>query len=237
MSNNEVNFYLPENNWGFLTEERINKLREIYNQVGDNTCPRRGKVLKFLETNFNNLKCIVVGMDPYPSMYEASGAEQTVATGRSFEVGNMSSWLQKVPQASVRNILCAVYYAVTGIKKPLADIRKEIECGEFLIPSPSCWFDNLEKQGVLWLNAALTVEPGKPGSHQKYWDDFMTDLAKYIVENSDAVWMLWGNNAQERFGDIVPLEKQIRCQHPRMQGFIDENPFKQVDSINWRGEF
>lgn len=233
MSN--AGFYIPNNNWGFLTEGRIKELQNIHEVVGDDTCPKNGDVLRFFMTDFKNLKCIIVGMDPYPTLYKKFGVEIPVATGRSFEVGNMDSWLQKVPQASVRNILCAVYYALTGVKKPLADIRDEIESGEFIIPSPSCWFDNLEKQGVLWLNAALTVKPGKPGSHQKYWDSFMTDLAQYIVENSDAVWMLWGNNAQERFGDIIPLEKQIRCQHPRMQGFIDENPFKQVSSIDWRG--
>lgn len=233
----DAGFYIPNNNWGFLTEDRIKELQNIHEVVGDDTCPRNGDVLRFLMTDFKNLKCIIVGMDPYPTLYKKFGVEIPVATGRSFEVGNMDSWLQKVPQASVRNILCAAYYALTGVKKPLADIRDEIESGEFVIPSPPCWFDNLEKHGVLWLNAALTVEPGKPGSHQKYWDDFMIDLARYIAENSDAVWMLWGNNAQERFGDIIPIEKQIRCQHPRMQGFIDENPFKQVSNIDWRGEF
>ena len=148
---NNTSFYIPDNNWGFLTEDRIKELQNIHEVVGDDTCPKNENVLRFLMADFKNLKCIIVGMDPYPTLYEKSGKQMTVATGRSFEVGNMDSWLQKVPQASVRNILCTVYYALTGVKKPLADIRDEIESGEFIIPSPSCWFDNLEKQGKIFM--------------------------------------------------------------------------------------
>jgi uracil-DNA glycosylase len=233
-NNYSKGFPVPDNNWGFIDRRREAMLENIYAQTGGDIYPVRENVLRFLRTDFGSLKCVIVGMDPYPSPYvDEQGRCCPVATGRSFEVSNMSSWLQKVPQASARNILCAVYYAVTGNKKPLAEIRKEIIAGAFAIPSPHEWFDYTEKQGVLWLNESLTVRPGFPGSQERIWEEFMTELSGHIVGNTESVWMLWGNAAQKRFGDIVPQGRKIEAMHPRMQGFIDENPFSKIHNVKW----
>lgn len=54
-----------------------------------------------------------------------------------------------------------------------------------------------ENQGIFLLNSALTVETGKPGSHQKYWNDFIKSVVTFISINNPCVWMLWGHKAQQ----------------------------------------
>jgi uracil-DNA glycosylase len=54
------------------------------------------------------------------------------------------------------------------------------------------WID----QGVLLLNAALTVEAGNPNSHTKYWLPFINGVVDYISKHTEfCIWMLWGSKA------------------------------------------
>ncbi|WP_121066792.1 uracil-DNA glycosylase [Maribacter vaceletii] len=89
-----------------------------------------------------------------------------------------------------------------GVKHPpsLVNIFKELET-DLNIPYPVS--GNLErwaKQGVLLLNATLTVQEGKPGSHQKKgWETFtdavITELSK---QKEGVVFMLWGGYAKKK---------------------------------------
>ena len=93
----------------------------------------------------------------------------------------------------------------------------------------------MENQGVLFLNASLTVEPGKPDSHRKIWDKFMTKLIKYISQNKNIKWLLWGDKAKTRVLPIIDESTAIISQHPRLDGFVKENCFKEIKEINWYG--
>lgn len=229
-------FKIPENNWNFINEERIKELEKIYENI-DDFFPREDKVLRFLESDFNNLKYIIVGMEPYPSSYNIGTTVVPEATGRSFEVSSMSTktWASKFKQSSLRNILKTIYYNEKGEIKKLDDIRNEIENGKFKISNPAKWFDEMEEQGVLFLNASLTVEPYNVGSHTKLWNDFMTNLIKHIDKNSNAKWILWGNDAKLRVYDLVDKNKCILSCHPRLPQFVDENCFQYTKDVNWMG--
>lgn len=230
-------FKIPENNWNFINEKRISELKKIHESISD-FFPRKDKVLRFLESDFNNLKYIIVGMEPYPSSYEIDGTVIPEATGRSFEVSSMQNktWASKFKQSSLRNILKTIYYNETGKIIKLDEIRKEIENDMFKILDPTAWFDEMEKQGVLFLNASLTVEPYNVGSHTNLWNDFMTNLIEYINKNSNAKWMLWGNDAKARVYDLVDKDKCILSCHPRLAKFVDENCFQYAKDINWTGK-
>lgn len=89
-----------------------------------------------------------------------------------------------------------------GIKIPpsLKNIYKEIE-QELSLPMPhtgdlSKWAD----QGVLLLNAVLTVRQKQPGSHQKRgWEHFTDAVIKKISDQkSGVVFLLWGNFARSK---------------------------------------
>lgn len=220
----------------FLNDENIQHLNQIKNEIGDNYYPLKENVLRFLQLNLNDIKCIIVGMDPYPSDYVFNGQTIPVATGRSFEVGNVTNWQEKFKQSSLRNILKTIYYNETKNIKSLEKIREEITTENFKIKEPKDWFNDMEKQGVMFLNASLTLVPHIPGSHSKIWLPFMIKLISYINSNTNAKWLLWGQNAQDLVYPLIDNEEKLICtMHPRLAGFVKENCFEKIPEINWTG--
>lgn len=89
-----------------------------------------------------------------------------------------------------------------GIKPPpsLVNIYKELHTDVgFTIPNHgnlSSWAE----QGVLLLNATLTVRAGEPGSHQKKgWEQFTDAVIKLVSDEKEhCVFMLWGSYARSK---------------------------------------
>ena len=82
----------------------------------------------------------------------------------------------------------------------LKNIFKEIETD---LGVKMSGYPNLEKwarQGVLLLNAVLTVRPGEAASHSRIgWQEFTDAVIKYISDNcSGVVFLLWGNFARTK---------------------------------------
>lgn len=124
----------------------------------------------FNQTPFNKLKVVIIGQDPY------HGAGQ--AHGLSFSVQN-------------------------GIKPPpsLVNIYKEIQRDiGIAMPKEYGNLTNWAQQGVLLLNAALTVRDGEPFSHAKFgWADFTDSVIQKISDNKKGVvFLLWGKFAQDK---------------------------------------
>lgn len=217
----------------FLTDEIRNEISKIETEINKTGYfPEKKNILRFMENDLNNVKVIIVGMEPYPSYYEDNKPE---ATGRSFEVASVKDWNQKFKQSSLRNILKTVYFNETGRNEKLEVIRKEIQDGSFSISSPEKWFDNLEKQGVLFLNATLTVIPENVDTHTALWEKFINELILYIEEkNQNVIWFLWGQKAQDRILPFIKEEKAVCCHHPRLTEFVTENCFGKVKDIVWK---
>lgn len=106
-----------------------------------------------------------------------------------------------------------------GIRKPpsLVNICKELE-SDLGIPVPRD--GNLEawaEQGVLLLNATLTVRANMPGSHQKKgWEHFTDAVIKTISDQKKGiVFLLWGNFAQTKT-ELIDKEKHfiLTAAHP-----------------------
>lgn len=79
---------------------------------------------------------------------------------------------------------------------------------------------NLEhwaKQGVLLLNATLTVSAGNPGSHQgRGWEEFTDAVIKNLSDTKEhIVFLLWGKYAQEK-GKVIDGKKHLvlKAAHP-----------------------
>lgn len=138
-----------------------------------------------------------------------------------------------------------------GVEFPpsLLNIFKEIET-DLGIPKPSS--GNLERwasQGVLLLNATLTVRAHQAGSHQKKgWEKF-TDAAINILnsEKKHVVFFLWGSYAQKK-GETIDQSKHLvlKSVHPSpfsaSQGFFGNKHFSRcneylkmhgIEPINW----
>jgi len=126
-----------------------------------------------------------------------------------------------------------------GVKPPpsLNNIYKELE-SDLGIKRPD--HGNLEKwgvQGVLLLNALLTVEKGCPGSHaNKGWETFTDQiLSKINSQKSNVVFILWGKKAQDKCHFIDPnLHLVIKSSHPSPysahNGFLGSKPFSRANS-------
>ena len=98
-----------------------------------------------------------------------------------------------------------------GVKVPpsLNNIYKEL-AADLGLPVPAHGdLRSWARQGVLLLNAALTVEEGKPASHQgKGWEE-ITDavVAAVAAKTEPCVFLLWGNHARKKAAKINGLGK------------------------------
>ena len=210
-------------------------LSDIEKAIGDDYYPTRENVLRFASNDLDQVRHVIVGMDPYPSWNAEKNCPQ--ATGRSFEVSELAGedWDYKIKQASLRNILKALHYNATGRNIPLKSIRMDIELGLFAIASPTQWFDALEAQGVLFLNSTLTVAPERPGSHRALWQPFREQLIPYMIDRG-ITWHLWGKDAQGEYGELLAEgEKILRACHPRLAEFVHHNTFTEARDVNWLG--
>ncbi len=126
-----------------------------------------------------------------------------------------------------------------GIEFPpsLINIFKEIE-RDFGKPTPlSGNLTRWAKQGVLLLNATLTVRAHQAGSHQgKGWETFTDAIIKILSEKCDhLVFMLWGNYAQQK-GAVIDTQKHLvlKTVHPSplsaYRGFIGCGHFSSANN-------
>jgi len=114
----------------------------------------------------------------------------------------------------------------------LLNIFKEIERDLGIAKPTSGNLIRWAQQGVLLLNATLTVQAHAAGSHQgRGWETF-TDAAihKLASEKEGLVFMLWGSYAQKK-GDFIEINKHLvlKSVHPSplsaYRGFIGNNHF------------
>ncbi|MDI3520530.1 MAG: uracil-DNA glycosylase [Anaerophaga sp.] len=106
-----------------------------------------------------------------------------------------------------------------GIRQPpsLQNIFKEIANDTGTPPPPSGDLTRWARQGVLLLNATLTVRARTPGSHQgKGWEQFTDAAIKVVSETRDnIVFLLWGRYAQNKAALINPSKHLVlKAAHP-----------------------
>ena len=138
-----------------------------------------------------------------------------------------------------------------GIKIPpsLKNIYKELYSDLGIPPRSDGDLTGWAKEGVLLLNAVLTVEKDKPASHRKLGWERLTDYIIKLVNEKDTpvVFILWGNFAKEKVKFITnPIHCVITSPHPSpfsaRYGFFGSKPFsrtneflksKNLKEINW----
>jgi len=107
----------------------------------------------------------------------------------------------------------------SGVKLPpsLRNIFKEIASDLGGTAQADGNLERWAEQGVLLLNAVLTVEAGKSNSHaKKGWEIFTDFIIKYLGEReSPAVFLLWGKNAQSK-ESLINGDKHLilKAAHP-----------------------
>ena len=181
--------------------------------------PPKTKILKALTTtDYNDVKVVILGQDPYHGVGEANGLAFSVSDGI------------KLPP-SLRNIYKELHDDL-GI--PISN-KGNLEC----------W----AKEGVLLLNAVLTVEKDKPASHKNVgWETFTdTIIQKLNEKETPVVFILWGAFARSKKKYITnPKHLVIESPHPSpfsaSYGFFGSKPFSRTNNfliknhippINW----
>ncbi len=106
-----------------------------------------------------------------------------------------------------------------GVKPPpsLVNIFKEIVSDLGIKPPSHGNLESWAKQGVMLLNATLTVRADQAGSHQnKGWENFTDSVIKTISDQrQNVVFILWGNYARAKKNLIDPAKQLIlEAAHP-----------------------
>ena len=119
----------------------------------------------------------------------------------------------------------------------LKNIFKEIESDLGIRMSGYPNLENWARQGVLLLNAVLTVRSGEAASHSKIgWQEFTDAVIRYISDNCEGVvFMLWGNFARTK-RDLIDRSRHhvLEAAHPSplaRGAFFGCRHFSQANSL------
>ncbi len=183
--------------------------------------PRDMMFQAFKFTSPQDLKAVIIGQDPYHNPGQAMGMSFSVPRGMDLPPSLVNIYKE--------------------IEKDLG-IKMDFENGD-LTP----W----AKQGVLLLNAYLSVRAGVPLSHQRpEYEKFIADTLKYIETlDQPIVYMLWGGFAKKYESKITnPKHLILKANHPsplsaNRGGWFNNHLFSKcneylaengVDEINWQ---
>lgn len=124
------------------------------------------------------------------------------------------------------------------IPPSLKNIYKELESDIGCYIPNNGYLKKWADQGVLLLNAALTVRAGEANSHRKIgWETFTDNIIKLLNEREDPiVFILWGNNAIGKEKLITnPQHYIIKSVHPSplsaSRGFFGSKPFSKTNEF------
>lgn len=164
--------------WEEILKEEITRpyfeelMRHVASEYEQHTCfpPKELIFEAFNQCSFDAVKVVIIGQDPYHGVGEANGLCFSVADG------------VRIPP-SLRNIF-----------REMSD-----DLGTVFLPT-SGNLQSWAQQGVLLLNATLTVRQDSPNSHKHLkWSQFTDAVIEFINSKKEGVvFVLWGSFAQKK---------------------------------------
>lgn len=162
----------------------------------------------FAATQFEQVKVVILGQDPYHGPGQAHGLSFSVRPGIQ-------------PPPSLLNIYQELSHDIAG----------------FALPEHGC-LQSWANQGVLLLNTVLTVEAGRPNSHQQLgWERFTDKVISQLNQHREGlVFLLWGSHARRKGQGIDPRRHHIlTAPHPSPlsahRGFFGCRHFSQTNQL------
>jgi uracil-DNA glycosylase len=203
------------NSWDIILKEEFNA--DYFKKIIDNVKEeyRKNVVYPYFDnifnalkyTDYDDVKVVILGQDPYHGVGEAHGL--------SFSV-------------------------LEGVRKPpsLQNIFKELKDDLGINEPPHGSLTKWAKQGVLLLNAVLTVKKDVPASHRGIgWELFTDAIIKKLNEkDTPIVFILWGNFARSKKQFITnSIHYIIESPHPSPfsadRGFFGSRPFSKTNKF------
>jgi len=203
----------------FIESEDCDKIYErlkFDSKRGKTIAPLSPNVWRcFKETPLDELKVVLMGLCPYHTTYNGSPVADGLLMGCSI-TGKLQPTLDQF------------YYG----------IETELFNGLNLD-----WWRNpdvqyLANQGVLMLNAALTTEINKAGSHLDVWELFIKYLYENVINETNAPTVYFGKEAAKYKKYCAPFTWQFIVSHPasasyRGMDWDTEGTFGKVNKIIW----
>lgn len=190
-------------------------------QKGKNILPQKSLWFNALNlTPLSEVKVLILGQDPYPTKGHAHG-------------------------------LCfSALDPIEPLPKSLKNIYKELKSDLNIDNHNSANLSPWAEQGVLLLNAVLTVEEGVANAHKdRGWEEFTDKIIALVSsECENVVFVLWGAYAQKK-SKLIDEDKHciIESPHPSplsvYRGFWNSKPFSKINAylekeakkpINWQ---
>lgn len=196
-----------------------NLWQKVKTEYSTSKCfPPKNQIFRALElTEFEDVKVVIIGQDPYHNDFQANGLCFSVS--------------EKVTAPpSLKNIFIELKNDV-GIDRTAKEL------------------DDWATQGVLLLNATLTVRAHQPNSHKDLgWETFTNFIIKEISDRKEhVVFVLWGAFAQKK-EELIDSSRHfiLKSAHPSPfsvhRGFFGSRPFSKINEylaahglqpINW----
>jgi uracil-DNA glycosylase len=187
--------------------QSLQKFLAAEQQQGKTILPPENRWFNALQsTPLNDVKVVILGQDPYPTIGHAHG-------------------------------LCfSVLPEVKPLPKSLLNINKELLTDVQVDNSHTGFLQPWTEQGVLLLNAVLTVEAGQANSHQKKgWERFTDTIIQAVnSQRENCVFILWGAYAQKK-GKMIDRNRHLVIESPHpsplsaYRGFFGSRPFSQTN--------
>jgi uracil-DNA glycosylase len=168
----------------------------------------------FKETPLHELKCVLMFQDPYFVFKEGAPVADGLALGCS---------ISKKLQPTLKQ-----FYS--GIEEELFNgLNLNWDMEQYDV-------SYLSQQGVLMLNASLTVRKDKAGSHKEVWKPFTEYVIKNIINKSNVPTVLFGKDAQEY--EHLFTSDVLKAPHPASASYSGnrwdtKGTFKKLDKIIW----
>lgn len=157
---------------------------------------------------------VIIGNDPYP--------DPRRATGRAFEQGDITDWVEGLGQRRVTPSLLILACAAAallptagqgpnGTRDRPEELQRTLYCGLPALPRPRAMFENLTGQGVLWINRTPTISVRTTGDgweavprhrewHRALWDPITLAILRTLVGEARSrpiVFALFGDKAKK----------------------------------------
>ena len=175
--------------------------------VDENVYPAPAHIFRAFDLcPFEQVRVVILGQDPYHGERQANG-------------------------------LCFAVEKDQNLPPSLQNIFKELQSDlEAPLIHNSGDLERWARQGVLLLNATLTVRAHKPGSHQKKgWEELTDAAVKALSDNREhLVFILWGNYAKQK-GAHIDRSKHLVIESPHPSpfsahaGFFGSRPFSKTN--------
>ena len=195
--------------WDHVFEDAQPELQTIANTLDDlEYFPDKQDIFRAFElTPLSSVRVVIIGQDPYPQLTKSGHPR---ATGLAFSIARDDT----IP-VSLRNIF--------------HELKSEYP--DYQIPQHGD-LTEWAHQGVLLLNASLTVPANRSGSHRNLWTKFLAKVLNALsVCRPHMIYLLMGKDAQKLEKYIDKDGIVLESAHPSVGGSWGPNVFKEINSI------